>query len=174
MKRSKILTACLLALLLLGCNVPVKLPYLPHAQHQIQSIEHWDFIAANVAQEVYLALERTGNLTMPVFVEKPDRNKFDEGFHDFLLSELTKKGLQIAPNDSQGLSLAFNTMVVKHRAYRDTPSHGEVLVTATLHLQSTLLAHVTDSFYVQDRDIWHYTSKEMPAPYAKTYETKAE
>ena len=181
----KALGGVLCAVLLTACaQVPRPSTYPYSVQRQMEAAEHWQALAVRMVQSL-------PSLTEPVYLPTDDDSLFGQTLRRFLETELMRRGIAMATTESQGLTLAWDVLPIRHGRWRYKPhlpyggifveplvflvSPGiwtgplpqhEVIITTKILRQDYLFSRHDDIFYINDGDWWHYvpTNGVKPTP----------
>jgi hypothetical protein len=126
-----------------------------------------------------------------VYLPPEDGSLFGRVLRGFIETELTQRGIAMAPTASQGVTLTWNVQPIRHGGWRYKPylpyggvpveplvflvSPGivtgplpqyEVIITTKILRQEQLLSRYDDIFYINDDDWQHYVPSDVvkPAP----------
>ncbi|MGH8069699.1 MAG: hypothetical protein ACRERE_31545 [Candidatus Entotheonellia bacterium] len=178
----KVVCAVLFVGLLAACaQVPRPSTYPYSFQPEMQAAEHWQALAVQM-------VESLPSRTEPVYLQKDD-SLFGKALRSFRETELTQRGIALAPTESQGLTLAWDVQPIPHGGWRYKPHlpfpgflveplvflvspgvatgllpHHEVIITTKILRQKHLLSQPADIFYVNDGDWWHYVPPKVVKP----------
>jgi hypothetical protein len=181
----KALCAVLFTGLLVACaQIPRPSTYPYSLQQQMQAAEHWQALAVKM-------VENLPSGTEPVYLPEDDDSPFEQALRSFLETELTQRGIPLAPTASQGLTLTWDTQPIWHGGWRYKPHlpfpvflleplaflvspgvatgglpHYEVIVTTKIFRQDHRLWQDGSIFYVNDADWWHYMPSNAIKPVA--------
>jgi hypothetical protein len=182
---------CLLVLVAGCAQVPRPYTYPYRSQQKMQAADHWHLLASQVVGEVATNLK--GGLVSSIesiYVQcgsyvrcvSDDRahfkiTPFDQAFHSFLITELTKQGIPVSFNPDNRLKLDWVVQPVVHNAYRIKPHpslaeaidvwsgieagslpHSEIIITTTLTDRGAIWLRNANIFYINDQDWQHYWS----------------
>ena len=116
-----------------GCYTQTPRPgtYKYSTQHKMQSADHWDLLAEDVAGQIRETLRKWGYLNQPVYVrpacgaplgpcQSHPEPPFREGFYDLLTTRLVNQGLKVSSEESGALVVTNKVQVLWHRADRIT------------------------------------------------------
>ena len=117
----------LLLLGVAGCasQIPVAGTYESTTQPKMQAAQHWDVLAADVADVVEDSLiERDDLEGIPVFVAQPGERAFSQVFHRLLISQLVSRGIQVSVREEDTLTLDYRVLAVRHSERFQRPPFG--------------------------------------------------
>ncbi len=117
----------LLLLGIAGCasQIPVAGTYESTTQPKMQAAEHWNVLAADVADVVEDSfLERDDLEGIPLFVPPPGERAFSQVFYRLLLSQLVSRGIQVSVQEEDTLTLDYRVLTVKHSERFQRPPMG--------------------------------------------------
>jgi hypothetical protein len=113
-----------LAILCLGLGacmsqVPVATTYPVTYQQKMQAAQHWDILAADVANRLHETLNGASNpqgRSMTLHVQRPQYDSsFGEAFHNLLITHLLERGFAMSEDPAAGLPVTYNIQVVTHK-----------------------------------------------------------
>ena len=113
-----------LASVLVGCaNSPIPLArnFELTSQYKVRSAGHWELVSRDVVGQTTATLDKAGVGSLPVYVGLPARpSAFDQGFRDFLITQMVQGGKQVltTSSDPQALQVSYQTQVVRHNSPR--------------------------------------------------------
>ncbi|MBU1001002.1 MAG: hypothetical protein KKE73_00590 [Proteobacteria bacterium] len=94
-------------------------------QHKMQAAEHWDILAADVADQIKLAVdERVELRLLAIDVDTDQRGPFNDVFQNLLKSQLVFRGLQVADKQENQLKVKYRVQVVRHGSRFQRPPPG--------------------------------------------------
>lgn len=152
-------TTLLLSMLLSGCastrteyQVPVPMHHAKEYQTQLQSVRHWDIIADDVAQQSMQEISKRelGLLPVRVVAESED-SPFGKALHEFLVTRMFNKGINLAQTTAGTLSLQYNVQAVHFMGERSNPSRPYIVPGSVTALTAGVLVfhdaaeHITAS-----------------------------
>ena len=138
---------------LFGCQAYTQTPkpatYKYDTQQKMQSAEHWNILAEDVASQIKKNLAKIGLLSHPIYVRPgcgapylPCRphteTPFEEGFYDLLLTHLVRKGMNVSTERESSLVIGNKVQVLYHNAGRISRTSKPGLITAAAALASGL------------------------------------
>jgi len=144
----------LLALLVsFGCasRVPVAKNHPLTRQYKAKAAHHWDVLADDIARQTQVAAAGLDSPIKgtPLYIKPPPGNSaFSAAFSNFLITRLVNRGLPVTSNAEDGVTISYETQLVRHDSSRYT------------HLPGTLTA-LTASIWVI-RDIAGAASSAIP------------
>ncbi len=113
-----------LAILCLGLGacmsqVPVATTYPVTFQKKMQAAQHWDILAADVANRLQEDLIGSGEpqgRPVPLYVQQPRNNSdFGIAFHNLLITHLLERGFLMSESSAGGLPVSYDIQVVQHK-----------------------------------------------------------
>lgn len=115
-------------LLLAGCNsqIPYATTYKMTGQQKMQAAEHWNILAADVADRVRAALDDRVELRLLAVDVDTDqeRGPFHKVFKELLASQLVQRGVQVPDKPENQLELVYSVQVVRHGMRFQRPPPG--------------------------------------------------
>ncbi|BBD07415.1 hypothetical protein [Desulfovibrio ferrophilus] len=114
-------------LLVAGCQsqLPMASSYPMTTQHKMQAAEHWDILAADVAQRIKTATEERIELRLlAIDIDTDQSGPFHDVFQNLLKSQLVFRGLQVADKEENQLEVKYKVQVVKHGSRFQRPPPG--------------------------------------------------
>lgn len=139
-----LLPLALPVLLLAGCQsqLPMASSYPMAAQHKMQAAEHWNILAADVADRIREAIDDRVELKLlAIDVDTDQSGPFHEVFQNLLKSELVFRGLQVADQQENQLEVKYKVQVIRHGERYQRPPPG--LLTALGSGLSVMRDHLT-------------------------------
>lgn len=127
MKKLLPLVAALVAVTLSGCasQLPWASSYPMKRQYKMQSAQHWDVLAEDVAGKVRKALDDRVELRLlAIDVEPEQEGPFHDVFKELLQSQLVSRGIQVPEKRENQLKLKYKVQVVKHGSRFQRPPPG--------------------------------------------------
>jgi hypothetical protein len=126
---SRTLLAAAMAALLAGCysQIPVSVSHDQTEQRLMQAAHHWEVLADDVAEQVEDALDDRDDLEeLPLDVRAASAadTPFARGFAALLTSRLVSRGLQVAVEPENALTLEFRVLRVVHAERFQRPPMG--------------------------------------------------
>lgn len=137
----------IIVFLFTACSrIPEPITHEYTQQKKMQAVEHWNFLARDVAARLNHELVVYDYLSTPVYVKetcgdektpcRPNQtSSFNEAFHDLLITQLVNYGIQtrIEPTDN-ALAINYKVQIVRHRAkrVRSLPPGTFTALTATI------------------------------------------
>lgn len=130
-------------------QVPVATTYPVSFQRKMQAAEHWDILAADVANRLRDSLLIGPNLSrqqpkysIALHVQPPQYNsEFGVAFHNLLITHLLEQGFLVSENPSDGCyEVTYGIQVVTHKDrgfIRPTPGLFTALTGSVLVLRAT-------------------------------------
>lgn len=122
-----LLILLLAAALLAGCRsqLPLASSYPMTTQHKMQAAEHWNILAADVAERVAQAVgDRVELRLLAIDVDSEQSGPFNDVFKELLKSQLVFRGLQVAEREENQLELKYKVQMVKHGQRFQRPPPG--------------------------------------------------
>ena len=116
-----------LVFLLAGCNsqLPVATTYPMTGQKKMQAAEHWNILAADVAERIAKAVDDRVELRLlAIDVGTDQTSPFHDVFKELLKSQLVFRGLQVAEKEENQLEVKYKVQLVKHGARFQRPPPG--------------------------------------------------
>lgn len=108
--------------LIVGCApVPEPSGYGHTTQATMQSVQHWQVLADDVADQIRRHFDSPEESEVRRFyVNKGDVNTpFARGFHDLLISSMVEEGMLVSDQDFDGVTkIDYDVQVVNHKANR--------------------------------------------------------
>jgi len=110
--------------------VPVAQDHKLTRQLNMRTAEHWDLLAASVAERLNSRLATTDSAgdKLMLYVEKPvPGSEFDRGFHDLLITRLLERGYGVTDSRAaSALTVNYDIQVIRHnndlaRGFLPTP-----------------------------------------------------
>jgi hypothetical protein len=140
------------AILAVGaCNYkPMVEPSEPITNFQLKSVNHWQQLAAQTADQLTAALRNTPTMaSRPLYVAGDRSSEFVRGFRDFLATELANRGFSVATSPSpDAVIINTSTQVVAMSDPRKPPiplGAIEVGIAAAIEVTTGLVTYLTDS-----------------------------
>ncbi len=100
-------------------QVPVATTYPVTFQRKMQAAQHWDVLAADVANRLHDSLVGSGEQQgrpVALYVQQPRYNSdFGEAFHNLLITHLLERGFLVSESPAGGLPLTYDIQVVTHK-----------------------------------------------------------
>ncbi len=116
------------ALLLAGCSsqIPYATTYKMTGQHKMQAAEHWNILAADVADRVRAALDDRVELRLLAVDVSTDQEQgpFHKVFKELLVSQLVQRGVQVPERQENQLELVYSVQVLRHNGRFQRPPPG--------------------------------------------------
>lgn len=122
---------CLALLLSAGCSrIPEPVGYDYSVQQKMQAVQHWDVLAADVANRINTELIINDYMQTPVYVKTtcgdedtpcdPQRTStFNEVFRDLLITELVRFGVPVRQQyDEDAITVHYKVQIVYHGSRR--------------------------------------------------------
>ena len=143
------------ALALSGCAnapIPVAKNFEYTSQYKVRSAGHWELLTRDVVAQTRGMLTKAGYAAdTPLHVHLPAQaSAFDQGFNDFLITQLVQGGATVLQKPGAALDVTYNTQVVWHHSDRPWFIPGQfTILTAGLiaayglrheHLDTKLMA----------------------------------
>ena len=132
-------------------------------QKKLWVVQHWNGIAAQVAERLASAITplRPPNQPVVVYVERPKPvTEFDQAFHELLITQLLGHGLGVSEDPRHaGLLVRYNVQTVAHNLPHPPPPDDEVLVNTSVLLGNHYLVRTSDIYYITDYDIDQYLAQ---------------
>lgn len=171
-----------LSILLSACTMAPRVANHPYSyQTKLESVDQWHKLAWYVVESQVIP-SIPANLDPDlarVYVDDSDRTEFGKAFHDYLLTELVRHGVNTSntPENSHivkwGTQLVRNDKtawfpgiflglyeVVSHAAAGASgflpPSELELIVTTQVNRDYMVLTRETHNFYLNDSDRWNF------------------
>lgn len=114
---------------LVTSQAPLSSGYLLSTQPTMQSVAHWDSLAATVAQNCARALDHFDPQgALRVYVAPAGSTPFAKGYREALLTRLVDYGVPVTFTPDGAAILETDTLVVTHRRALDTTTSGRRLV----------------------------------------------
>lgn len=106
----------LIVYLVVSCSqVPFPTTYRLNTQKKMQAAHHWDVLAADVAEQVKIFIDRNEHLKdIPTYVSSPDTTPFGNIFHDLLISHLITKGIVVSRINKNSITIKYEVQVLEH------------------------------------------------------------
>lgn len=108
--------------LIVGCApVPEPSGYGHTTQHTMQSVQHWQVLADDVADQIKRHVDNPEEEEAKYFYVNRGESKtsFARGFHDLLVSSMVKQGLLVTEQEFEGVTkVGYDVQVVSHKANR--------------------------------------------------------
>lgn len=168
----KALHSTLIVAIVLGIAACASQPYpsvekaQTNLQRKIIVAQHWDAVAAQVAQRLSSALasSRQGDQPLVLYLQKPrNPSVFEAAFHDLLVTRLLGEGFGISQDPQVGLPVQYNAQVITHRVPDAEVPDSEVIVTTSVMSGDRFLARISDIYYVPRSEINTYVvSRGVP------------
>lgn len=99
-------------------QVPVATTYPVTYQKKMQAAQHWDILAADVANRLRDSLIGPDGQGRPValYVQQPRYDsEFGVAFHSLLVTHLLEQGFRMSENPAAGLPVTYDIQVVTHK-----------------------------------------------------------
>lgn len=131
---------CIFCLIFLcSCsNVPKVAKYPVSYQEKMQSVHHWDVLAADIAKEIKLSLQAS----VPpgeekIYLKPHTKNRqsvFSEIFDTLLATQLFRQEIKLTTDEESYVKMKYKTQMVKHKSIRTTsPLYpGQILMLTVL------------------------------------------
>ena len=176
-----------------GCtstSVPVaKHPPL-YSQEKLRAVDHWDNIAIEVAERVKTTLERRNDLIdKPIYIMPPNDRPFTQTFSSLLHTQLVSRGMQVSKlREPDSIILEYNVQMVLFKSSRTTwlpslaemgiavvgfvtgeyttASQHEIIVNTQLAHNNRYAMHLSNTYYIDDKDWDLYISTGASGPNA--------
>lgn len=129
------------------------------SQQQILVVQHWDAVAARVAQRLANALSTSREAGEPLvlYLQKPrSPSAFENAFHDLLITRLLGEGFGVSEDAKVGLPVNYRVQVVTHRDPSQERPDSEILVTTSVMSGDRYLTRMSDIYYVLDTELDNY------------------
>ena len=103
--------------------IPIAENFQLTTQKKVRSAGHWNLLSHDVVEQTVASLEKSGATTQStIYLPMPaDASEFDRAFHEFLITELVRKGWHVllpSNNINPMLTLSYQTQIVKHNSDR--------------------------------------------------------
>ena len=131
-------------------QVPVATTYPVSFQRKMQAAEHWDILAADIANRLrdalligpYPATNTAARNAIALHVQPPQYNsEFGVAFHNLLITHLLEQGFLVSENPTDGCyEVTYGIQVVTHKDrgfIRPTPGLFTALTGSVLVLRAT-------------------------------------
>ncbi len=113
-------------------QVPVPDTYAPTFQKKMQAAQHWDVLAAGVAERLRESLGTHYDTGQPIVlhVQEPQPSTtFTQAFHGLLITQLMQEGFGVSRDPAVGMPVTYEVQVISHKN-RDlgptsTPPQGQ-------------------------------------------------
>lgn len=173
----KVLVTVLLALGLLGgcaSEVPIPTAFEKSYQPKMWAAEHWDVLAANIAERLKTALaELQPNHPLVLHVRQPSvPTVFNETFHDLLETQLIQQGFGLSQNpDNADLELVVK-LDYGGKADKDvnsgyteiTKNDDDMVINVSVLRGSRYVTRISELFYVDHTIGDEFLGKPPPPP----------
>jgi hypothetical protein len=129
------------------------------SQRKIIVAQHWDSVAAQVAQRLSsaLAASREGDKPLVLYLQRPrSPSVFEAAFHDLLVTRLLGEGFGVSHDPSVGLPVQYKAQVVTHRVADAEVPDSEIIVTTSVMSGDRFLARISDIYYVPSSELDTY------------------
>lgn len=115
-------------LFVVGCSqAPLATSFEMTPQQTVQSVQHWDVLAEDVAEQIKLGLTARNAMDRYAYLERKDESPFSEGFQNMLTTKLFNKGVKvIAVKDARALKVSYSAQVVYHKEPLKQPRSGKL------------------------------------------------
>ena len=119
MRIATMLTVALLSGCVMQSQVPIPENNPLSYQMVMRASQHWDLMAADVANQVNASVTLAGYRDRPLYVSASGQHSdFTRAFHNLLVSRLVTKGINVASISTGALTVSFDTQVVAHNSAR--------------------------------------------------------
>lgn len=129
------------------------------SQKKIVVAQHWDGVAAQVAQRLSSALasSRESGKPLVLYLQRPSNpSVFEAAFHDLLVTRLLGEGFGISHDPQVGLPVQYQVQVVTHRVPDADVPDSEIIVTTSVMSGDRFLARISDIYYVPSSELDTY------------------
>ena len=132
--RSSFFICCLIPILFILCSCTSRIPEpVNHdysQQQKMQSSQHWEVLAQDLADRINNQLILTDNIARPVFVkttcgdestpcEELQTSSFNEAFRDLLITNMFDYGIPTnSTPDGESLKVQYKVQIVRHNSDR--------------------------------------------------------
>jgi hypothetical protein len=129
------------------------------AQRKIIVAQHWDAVAAQVAQRLSSALAASTEGSKPtvLYLQRPGKpSVFEAAFHDLLVTRLLGEGFGVSHDPRLGVPVQYRVQVVTHRVPDAETPDSEIIVTTSVMSGERFLARISDIYYVPSSELDTY------------------
>lgn len=130
-----------------GPDAPIPQNYPYSYQKQLQASQHWAIVADDMATQLIKNLQARKVFDQPVYIAiKSNQSAFSEALHDFMISQLLKKGAKVSKTRKKSTIVDYKVQVLKFNADRSTalPAQAPFTTLAGGVVVSRVLAETAD------------------------------
>lgn len=140
-----------------GCTtskslMPQAEKYPISTQKKPVAVQHWDAIAADVAAQTKLTLDKNNFLNQRALYIAPGKSVFEQSFSKYMISNLVARGIPVANNPQGAVEVKYDVQVVQHSAGFNPANQSYVLGSATAGVAGFWI--LRDAILHASRDAW--------------------
>lgn len=126
--------------------------YAVSTQKKPMAVQHWGVIAADVATQTKLVLDKNNFLNQRALYVAPGNSVFEQSFSHYMISNLVARGIPVANSPQGAVEVKYEVQVVQHKAGFNPADQSYVPGTATAGVAGLWI--LRDAVLHASRDAW--------------------